>query len=87
LQESSSASSLLVGPDELPALIRRAKGGDRAAFEKLYNLYHKRVWGLIAHFVKPYEVAEELFQDTWMKAWEALPNTDDNLCQTFKRLV
>ena len=50
-----------------------AAAGDRHAFERLYRLHVTRVFSLCARMVTDRVRAEELTQDVFVRAWEALP--------------
>lgn len=57
--------------DEL-ALIRKAKKGDGAAFSELVRTYQKRIYGLVYRFCPDHDTADELAQETFVKAYTAL---------------
>jgi RNA polymerase sigma-70 factor (ECF subfamily) len=54
-------------------LVDRARRGDVDAFEQLYRLHAGRVYALCLRLAADPVVARELVQDTFVKAWEALP--------------
>jgi RNA polymerase sigma-70 factor (ECF subfamily) len=58
-------------PEET-ALVRSARGGDRAAFGVLYEKYSNLVHGILLAHVE-YRDAEDLMQDTFVKALQQLP--------------
>jgi RNA polymerase sigma-70 factor, ECF subfamily len=58
------------------ALVRAAQAGDRAAFGALYEQYARVVHGiLIAHV--PYDAAEDLVQEVFIKALERIVTLRD----------
>jgi RNA polymerase sigma-70 factor (ECF subfamily) len=61
----------LVTSDE--RLVERARRGDVDAFEQLYRLYAGRVYALCLRLAADPVVARELTQDTFVRAWRALP--------------
>jgi RNA polymerase sigma-70 factor (ECF subfamily) len=61
----------LVTTDE--RLVERARGGDVDAFEQLYRLYAGRVYALCLRLAADPVAARELTQDTFVRAWRALP--------------
>lgn len=68
------------GPIESPrvaasddGLVDRARKGDVDAFEQLYRLHAGRVYALCLRLAADPVVARELVQDTFVKAWDALP--------------
>jgi RNA polymerase sigma-70 factor (ECF subfamily) len=61
--------------DPLAEQARRAAAGDVLAFEGLYRSQHRRLFGAIWRIVGGVEArAEELTQDTFIRAWRALPS-------------
>lgn len=69
-QESSDTPRPAVGDG---GLVARARGGDVDAFEQLYRLHAGRVYALCLRLAADAGVARELTQDTFVRAWEALP--------------
>jgi RNA polymerase sigma-70 factor (ECF subfamily) len=59
----------------LPAdlLVARARLRDPRAFEELYRLHHRRIYGLALRLARDAGRAEELTQDAFVRAWEVLP--------------
>jgi len=69
-EASVDAPRLALGDD---GLVERARRGDVDAFEQLYRLHAGRVYALCLRLAADPVVARELTQDTFVKAWEALP--------------
>lgn len=65
-------TSRLVVPDE-HGLIRRAQGGDRAAFDTLVCLYDQKVLRLALQLVRSADVARDLYQEAFLKIYRSLP--------------
>jgi len=59
-------------PSEESAWIRRAQSGDVAAFEPLYRAHVGRVHALCLRMLSDRSAAEELTQDTFVRAWERI---------------
>ena len=57
---------------EIPSPIERARNGDVAAFESLYREHTPRVYALCLRMTADIALAEELTQDTFVRAWENL---------------
>jgi RNA polymerase sigma-70 factor (ECF subfamily) len=57
-------------------LVRRAAGGDRAAFGELYSRYAKAVHAILLARVRSHE-AEDLVQDVFLTAMSRLPQLRD----------
>ena len=63
----------LVDPDD--ANVRTAAAGDVAAFEALYRQHLRRVYAVVWRLVGGVDArAEELTQETFVRAWQSLPN-------------
>lgn len=56
----------------LNQLIQRAQKGDKDAFGEIYNLFLKQVFRFLYFSLRNYELAEDLTQITFFKAWRAL---------------
>ena len=54
-------------------LIERFKGGDRRAFEMLVVKYQRRIERLIARMVRDADLVEDIAQETFIRAYRALP--------------
>jgi RNA polymerase sigma-70 factor (ECF subfamily) len=65
-------------PDELDApddddLVLRSQQGDVRAFDELVERYHGKIYGLTYNMTSNREDAEDLTQEIFVKAFEALP--------------
>jgi RNA polymerase sigma-70 factor (ECF subfamily) len=71
----ASQPPLTPGPDELDdrPLVERARKRDAAAFEELVCRHQSRIYGLCYHLTGNHEDANDLAQDSFIKAWKALP--------------
>ncbi len=56
------------------ALVAEAKGGNYGAFEELVNRYEKKIYRLGLNLTGSPEDAEDVLQETFMKAFEHLPD-------------
>jgi RNA polymerase sigma-70 factor (ECF subfamily) len=54
-------------------LVARARSGDRTAAERLVELTYARVYGLLRRLTGDPDRAADLCQETYRKAWAALP--------------
>jgi RNA polymerase sigma-70 factor (ECF subfamily) len=54
-------------------LIERFKRGDRRAFEMLVVKYQRRIERLIARMVRDIDLVEDIAQETFIRAYRALP--------------
>ncbi|MCB1090484.1 MAG: RNA polymerase subunit sigma-24, partial [Verrucomicrobiae bacterium] len=55
------------------SLVGRAQGGDLDAFDELVARYRGRIYSMIYHLVQNDADAWDLAQDSFVKAWRALP--------------
>ena len=53
----------------LDLLVEKFQQQDVKAFESLYNMYSKSMHGVIYNIVRDYDLAEEVKQDVFIKAW------------------
>ena len=54
------------------ALVHRARQGDLAAYDDLVRCYQERIYATIYHMTSNHEDANDLAQDTFIKAFQAL---------------
>jgi RNA polymerase sigma-70 factor (ECF subfamily) len=54
-------------------LVRRARTGDRAAFDDLVRLHFGPLYALLFRMLQNHEDAEDLAQESFVRAWHALP--------------
>lgn len=59
--------------DQDHALVRAAGAGDVGAFEQLYRRHHRWVFAVLRRLCGHEARAEDLLQDAFVKAWQALP--------------
>ena len=63
-------------PDDqraIAALIARSSEGDADAFGKLYDRFQPEILRYLVHRVRDRETAEDLAQQVFLKAWQAIP--------------
>ena len=61
------------GDDEETRLaLARAQAGDAGAFARLYRDHHRKIYALCLRLTADRGAAEELTQDTFVKAWQRL---------------
>ena len=58
-------------------LIRRSQQGDRSAFEALARLWARPVYACLLPQVRDVQRAEDLVQETLLRAWKSLKRLDD----------
>jgi len=55
-------------------LLAKAREGDRAAFNDLVTRYSRKIYRLAQHITQNQEDAEDVLQETFLKAFEHLPD-------------
>jgi RNA polymerase sigma-70 factor, ECF subfamily len=60
------------GTDVEAQLVRSAQAGDRASFEELVRLHADRLYAVILRVVGDRQEAEEVVQETFLRAWRSL---------------
>ena len=60
-------------PDPDDAVVGRARSGEPAAFEELVRKYQAGVYGYLFRMCHNAADAEDLAQETFIRAWQALP--------------
>src|SRR4051794_22866128 len=55
------------------AVIIRARSGDEAAFAEIVRAHERLIFNFIMRDVRDRELAEDLTQDVFLRAWRALP--------------
>lgn len=63
--------------DEL--LVSRARRGDAEAFSEIFERYHHRIVNYLYGLVHDRELANDLAQESFLKAYKALPRMGDDL--------
>jgi RNA polymerase sigma-70 factor (ECF subfamily) len=61
-------------PDTEPSLIQRARKGDQEAFAVLVSGHQQYIYNLALRVLKNEEEALDIAQETFVRAWTALPN-------------
>ena len=65
--------------DALTALVHEARQGSEAAFSALFERFQTPIVNYLYRLVGDWDVANDLAQDSFLKAYTALPRTADNL--------
>lgn len=59
--------------DHLSKLITKAQKGDQDAFGQIYNLFYNRIFRYCKFNSKNTSIAQDICQETFLKAWKSLP--------------
>ena len=62
----------VIPPTEEGDLVRRAQRGDMDAYDELVRRYQERIYATIYHMTSNHEDANDLAQETFIKAYHAL---------------
>lgn len=71
------ARSRVVAPDELPRDDVAADAQARRFIEECFARHHAEIYGFLARMVRDEELAADLAQDTFVKAYRAYDSLDD----------
>lgn len=66
-------SDALEGSEAVDALVDRAKAGDADAFGRLYDRFQPEILRYLTHQLRDRHWAEDLAQQVFLKAWQAIP--------------
>jgi RNA polymerase sigma-70 factor (ECF subfamily) len=69
---SPPASKAAMDAPEDQKLVKRAQGGDLEAYDELIRRYQERIYATIYHMTANHEDANDLAQETFIKAYQAL---------------
>lgn len=64
--------------ETLDQIVKRAQNGDPSAFHSLYEAYSRRIYNFIFRMVDSKEEAEDLTQDTFLKAYSEIGRLNDS---------
>ena len=68
----STARPQPADPQEEQWLVTRARGGDLEAYDALVRRYQERIYATVYHMTANHEDANDLAQETFIKAYQAL---------------
>lgn len=70
--------------DTLPELISKAQQGDKNAFGSLYKEYYQRIYRYCRINTYRDDLAEDICQETFLRAWKSLPSFTMSATGTFQ---
>ena len=65
-------------PTEDRVLVQRAQGGDLSAYDELVRRYQERIYATLYHMTSNHEDANDLAQESFIKAYQALKSFKGN---------
>jgi RNA polymerase sigma factor (sigma-70 family) len=71
-QTETTKAASPVDPAEEQKLVRRAQTGDLKAYDELVRRYQERIYATLYHMTSNHEDANDLAQETFIKAYQAL---------------
>lgn len=74
---SATSPSQPPSDSSVTAVVALARAGDQAAFTALFHQYNAPLCRYLAHLVGNDEVARDLTQETFFRAWQSLPTMRD----------
>lgn len=72
---------------QIKRLVRRAREGDRNAFEKLYREYMGKIYRYVYFSLRSHETSEDVVQETFLRAWRSLPKFEEKNGGTFQAFL
>jgi len=63
-------------PNDELALLRRVAAKDRKAFEVLYHLFYRRLFGYLLKLTRRADLVEEVLNDVMLAVWKGAPGFD-----------
>jgi RNA polymerase sigma-70 factor (ECF subfamily) len=63
---------------DIAELVKKAQDGDEGSFSKLYDTYFDRIYSFIYFRVHHKEVAEDLTEDVFIKAWTKITSVNSD---------
>lgn len=70
---------MLMSEKEENITIHQLRMGNEEAFEKLYHLYHKRLYSYAFKYLKSHELSEDAVHDTYIKLWDHREKITSNI--------
>lgn len=64
--------------EEVTEYVARAKAGDKDAFGRIYSLFLEKIYRFIYYLISDTDKAYDITQDTFIRAWKALPRFERN---------
>jgi RNA polymerase sigma-70 factor, ECF subfamily len=78
LNEGANTAGGTPDPETLAALIRDAKGGSLAAFQRIYDAYARRVLNFVYRLLHSADEAEDITQETFVAVYQKLGTLKDD---------
>ncbi len=72
IESKAPAEPVVIELDDERSLVKRAQAGDLSAYDDLIRRYQERIYATIYHMTSNHEDANDLAQETFIKAYRAL---------------
>ncbi len=73
--------------DDLSGLIAGAREGDKEAFGELYQIFYKRIYRYCLIHTNDSPLAQDICQETFVRAWKAMPSFYEKSGGTFQAFL
>lgn len=73
--------------DNLKLLVARAREGDKDAFGELYQIFYKRIYRYCLVHTYDTQLAQDICQETFVKAWKVMPSFYEKNGGTFQAFL
>jgi RNA polymerase sigma-70 factor, ECF subfamily len=77
-KRNSNPGGVTVDPAALVHWIKKAKRGDLGAYQKIYDLFARKILNFIYRMVSSIDEAEDLTQETFVAVYQKLESLKDN---------
>jgi RNA polymerase sigma-70 factor, ECF subfamily len=74
LRSISRHSKIIAFMDDINNLLLKAKGGDKNAYGRLYDIFYRRIYRYCYFDLRDAEQSQDICQETFIKAWRSLPS-------------
>jgi len=83
--EQNATLKVLLTPGQI--CLYKLKSHDKAAFKLLYRMYAPAIYGSISQKLNDTKVADQILEQTFLKAWENISSYDESKSKLFTWLL
>ena len=77
VSQNDAAQAVAAEPAVVASLVARSKAGDADAFGAIYDRFQPEIVRYLTYRMRTAEGAEDLAQQVFLKAWQAIPRYED----------